>query len=213
MTTAQTKTEQSSTTTRRSPKWKCSEDTIERILSTTEQLIINNGLLKLSTNKIAKAANMSVGTIYQYFNNKEEIIARLYEAKLEAVFQVVVGALLEIDDQPTLSGLMQLIRTRVADSERELQTEFIESLNSLAIPAIDEINNNLSKRFANTFADFLVKAGSQWEYQRLVKLSYFAHAVYGIAMWRAATRIGGVDKELEEWRDNAFENVLAQAFD
>jgi len=198
---------------RRAPKWKCSEDTIAHILATTEGLIVNQGLLKLSTNKIAKAAGISVGTIYQYFSNKEEIIAKLYGDRLEIVYQDVVEVIEDVSDEPTLPRFMALVRTRIAVSERKLQASLIESLNTMGIPEVEELNKKLSKRLAELFADFLIDAGSKWERSRLVKLSYFAHAVYGAATWRAAARIGKMDRELELWRDDTFEHLFAQTLD
>jgi len=196
---------------RRAPKRKCSEATFARIVTATEKMIAEQGLTKVSTNKIAKAAGISIGTIYQYFNNKEEIIARMYGDRLEEVFMVVAEVMDEISEAPTLPNFMRLVRSRIADSERQLQSPFVESLNSLAIPEVEELNKQLSIRLAELFADFLLKAGSTWERQRLVKLSYFAHAVYGAATWRAAARIGSMDSELEQWRDDTFEALLAQA--
>jgi len=198
---------------RRSPKWKCSEDTLDHILTTTERLIVEDGLMKLSTNRIAKAAGISVGTIYRYYTNKEEIIAKLYGDRLELVYQDVVQAIDEIKDNPTLPRLMKRVRGKIADSERRLQSSLINTLNSLGIPEVQELDKKLSKRLADLFADFLLDAGSTWKRPRLIKLSYFAHVVYGSATWHAAARIGKMDSELEEWRDNAFEQILAQALD
>jgi len=211
MSTSNVKTKKKpATPARRAPKWKCSEDTIKHIVTTTHELLAQDGLLKLSTNKIAKAAGISVGTIYQYFNNKEEIIAKLYGDRLEEVYAVVVSAMEDLGDDPTLPNFMKLVRSRIADSERALQSPFIETLNSLAIPEVEELNKQLSQRLAELFADFLLQAGSTWTRPKLVKLSYFAHAIYGAATWRAAARIGKMDKELEGWRDDTFELVLSQ---
>lgn len=49
-------------------------DMAEHIFSVVEQLMAKEGLYNLSMHKIAKAANISAGTIYIYFANKEQLL-------------------------------------------------------------------------------------------------------------------------------------------
>ena len=49
-------------------------DMIERIFTATDQLMANQGLANLSMHKIARQANISPGTIYLYFKNKDELL-------------------------------------------------------------------------------------------------------------------------------------------
>lgn len=52
-------------------------DTAQQILLATEMLMAEQGLHALSMQKIAKAAGISVGTIYIYFKNKDELLSEL----------------------------------------------------------------------------------------------------------------------------------------
>lgn len=45
-----------------------------RILNAADELMAKNGVQNLSTHKIAKQAGVSVGTIYLYFKDKEELL-------------------------------------------------------------------------------------------------------------------------------------------
>jgi AcrR family transcriptional regulator len=47
------------------------------ILDCAEELIIKEGLQKLSLSKVSKKSKLAIGTIYIYFKSKEEIIASL----------------------------------------------------------------------------------------------------------------------------------------
>ncbi|MGR6980283.1 TetR/AcrR family transcriptional regulator [Testudinibacter sp. P27/CKL/0425] len=51
--------------------------TAQQILLATEKLMAEQGLHTLSMQKIAKAAGISVGTIYIYFKNKDELLTEL----------------------------------------------------------------------------------------------------------------------------------------
>lgn len=47
-----------------------------QIFNATERLMASEGLHSLSMHKIAKEANISPGTIYIYFKNKDELLRR-----------------------------------------------------------------------------------------------------------------------------------------
>lgn len=52
-------------------------ETAQQILFATEKLMAEQGLHALSMQKIAKVADISVGTIYIYFKNKNELLTEL----------------------------------------------------------------------------------------------------------------------------------------
>lgn len=52
-------------------------DVALRILNAADVLMAKEGVQHLSTHKIAKAAGVSVGTIYLYFKDKEDLLHRL----------------------------------------------------------------------------------------------------------------------------------------
>ena len=59
------------------------EDRKGQILTAARSLLFSEGLQATSINKIAKSAELGVGTIYFYFTNKEEIFAALQEEGIE----------------------------------------------------------------------------------------------------------------------------------
>lgn len=77
--------------TRTIPIQKRSEETIDRILSSSAHLLLQVGYRDMSTNQIAEHAHLSIGTIYRYFNDKAEIVVALRE-KSEAD---IMGRLVE----------------------------------------------------------------------------------------------------------------------
>jgi AcrR family transcriptional regulator len=56
------------------PKQDRSKGTVDAILEAVTHIIDKDGPLGLTTNKIAEKAGVSVGSLYQYFKNKESII-------------------------------------------------------------------------------------------------------------------------------------------
>lgn len=68
---------------RREPKQRRSRLIVERILAAARQLLIEEGNEALTTNRIAETARVSVGSIYQYFPNKDAIVTVLVNEMFE----------------------------------------------------------------------------------------------------------------------------------
>ena len=58
---------------RKDPKQGRSKETVEAIFGAVTHILNKDGVDHLTTNKIAEVAGVSVGSLYQYFKNKESI--------------------------------------------------------------------------------------------------------------------------------------------
>ena len=65
--------------TRKLPIQERARRTIETILEATAQILADEGSERLTTNHLARKAGFSIGTIYQYFPNREAIVLALIE--------------------------------------------------------------------------------------------------------------------------------------
>jgi AcrR family transcriptional regulator len=72
----------SATAPRRKPKQERSRETRERILQAAAQVFAEHGYSAGTTNRIAEAADLSIGSLYQYFPNKDSILVELTRAHL-----------------------------------------------------------------------------------------------------------------------------------
>lgn len=59
---------------RREPTQGRAQQTISTIFEATAQIVEQDGVIALTTNKIAQKAGFSIGTLYQYFPSKEAIM-------------------------------------------------------------------------------------------------------------------------------------------
>jgi AcrR family transcriptional regulator len=76
--------------TRRRPRQARAQATVEAILDATAQVLVNEGYDRASTNRIALAAGVSIGSLYQYFSSKEALVSALvndHVAKMMEAFQ------------------------------------------------------------------------------------------------------------------------------
>ena len=90
---------------RRKAKQERSRETIDVVIKAAAQVLLREGYARASTNRIADTAGVSVGTIYQYFGDKNEI----FDALLQREADRVVGTLSAVTPDPALS-LEQAIR-------------------------------------------------------------------------------------------------------
>jgi AcrR family transcriptional regulator len=79
--------------TRKRPKQERSRATVEALLDATAALLVEEGYPRTTTNRIAKRAGVSVGSLYQYFPNKEAVVAALIERFIDAQFDVLATRL------------------------------------------------------------------------------------------------------------------------
>lgn len=68
---------------RKKPQQQRAKLIVENILEATQLCIAEQGLLQVTTPKIAEKSGVSVGSIYQYFENKDKIIQELLSRKSE----------------------------------------------------------------------------------------------------------------------------------
>ena len=66
------------------------------ILATAKALIEEKGIRHLTVSEIAERANTSMGSIYQYFSNKEAIIMALAEFFMEQIRDITDNNLLDL---------------------------------------------------------------------------------------------------------------------
>jgi AcrR family transcriptional regulator len=66
---------------------------VEAILTAAARVLVREGFDHASTNRIAEAAGVSVGSLYQYFPSKEALVAALVERHVEAMMAVLAEAL------------------------------------------------------------------------------------------------------------------------
>jgi AcrR family transcriptional regulator len=71
------------TTPRKRPRQERSRATVDTILGAVARVLVQHGFDGLTTNAVAEAAGVSIGSLYQYFPNKEALVAALVERHIE----------------------------------------------------------------------------------------------------------------------------------
>jgi AcrR family transcriptional regulator len=87
------KTKQTVDSKRRNPQQDRAKETISAIFEATARILEREGRRALNTNSIAERAGVSIGTLYQYFPNKEAILIAMAREQIERDGRAVLEAL------------------------------------------------------------------------------------------------------------------------
>ena len=68
---------------RKRPRQQRSQETVDRILDTAARLFDELGYRSTTTNHVAEAAGVSIGSLYQYFPNKDSLLVGLGDRHLD----------------------------------------------------------------------------------------------------------------------------------
>ena len=85
---------------RKTPKQARSRVTVESILEATAHILIDEGYDRASTNRIAKRAGVSVGSLYQYFPSKDAILVQIAERYMSEVMAILGKNLVLMGEEP-----------------------------------------------------------------------------------------------------------------
>jgi AcrR family transcriptional regulator len=88
------------TTPRKKPRQERSLATVEVILDATARVLCTTGYDRASTNRIALAAGVSVGSLYQYFPSKEALVAALAARHMASMTALLRAKLAEVATAP-----------------------------------------------------------------------------------------------------------------
>jgi AcrR family transcriptional regulator len=88
------------TTPRKKPRQGRSLATVDAILDATARVLCSTGYDRASTNRIALAAGVSVGSLYQYFPSKEALVAALAARHMATMSALVRSKLAEVAEAP-----------------------------------------------------------------------------------------------------------------
>jgi AcrR family transcriptional regulator len=101
------------TTPRKSASQQRSRVTVETLLDATARVLVKEGYDRASTNRIAAKAGVSVGSLYQYFPNKEALVAALVARHNREMLQLLREALKEVGSFDLATAMRELVRAAV----------------------------------------------------------------------------------------------------
>jgi AcrR family transcriptional regulator len=99
---------------RKRPSQARAKATVEAILTAAAQVLIDQGYEGATTARIAERAGVSIGSLYQYFPNKEALVAALIEHHAEEIVAVLEQALGDPEPASLEAGIRAFMRAGIS---------------------------------------------------------------------------------------------------
>lgn len=152
-----------------------------QIMDAAHEVMRQHGVRAITTNAVAAQAGVKVGSIYDYFPNKEAIIAEIYEGKLAAVRAFLEAGCEEIERDTWRTQLAELIReTWKYQISIGLDRTIVDA--AYYYEDLFRIAREHAQLFAGNYTRLLLRLGSKWTKEALFDLGISLYALVN-ATW------------------------------
>jgi len=164
-----------------------SRTVFDSIIESTARILPALGYARATTNRIAERAGISIGSLYQYFPNKDSIIANLLERELNKHFDEVAAIVEGAQDRP-LNEVVDLLVERfyaLYIGQKDLTRELFIQASKL-----DQINEMLHvrNRVVDILCQLLVREGGMTPELAKIKAFVGLNAFMGIVQTCASIK-------------------------
>jgi AcrR family transcriptional regulator len=173
---------------RKKPQQRRSRVTIDSLFEATIQVLLANGLDKVTTIQIADRAGVSVGSLYQYFPNKNALLAAIVKRHVGGVADATIAACQSAHGKTIGEMCATMMNAFVDAKTRRPEVSRALYLPSAAVNA-DAIVKEVSIRCAQAVHDMLVTASDAKFDQPLVVSRVLVGSIVGPT--RAVIEAGG----------------------
>ncbi len=154
----------------------------ERILRIAQQEFANNGFENTSIQQIAKKSDISVGSVYKYFENKEMLFTYIVQSGMSLLEETLLE--LAPSEEDILIKAEKIIRSLLKFSRKE--PELIKLYCSLTTSGNSEFLNELSQRIeavsASIYTQTIAIAQETGEVRKDVNPAFFAYLLDNVFM-------------------------------
>jgi AcrR family transcriptional regulator len=143
---------------RRVPTQERSRRRVAGVLDAAARIVVRDGVEALTTREIARAADIPIATLYQYFADKEAVLIALTERDTDEMDAEVAGALAGLDDLTVASVVRATMEAfvRVYHRRRSFVEIYLRGRTNLAVHRFGREHN---ARVAASLRDYAVGAG------------------------------------------------------
>ncbi|MGZ9810271.1 TetR/AcrR family transcriptional regulator [Pseudoroseicyclus sp. H15] len=143
---------------RKAPKQARARATYAAILEATARILVESGVERLNTNRIAEVAGVSIGTLYQYFPTKEAILTELVREERKILLEDLTAATGNMERETFDQTLDKLLWAAVTHQLRQPKLARMLEYCDTFLP-LEEETGALNAAILRTVADGLRHAG------------------------------------------------------
>ncbi len=133
---------------RKEPTQQRARTLVKSLLDATSSILTKHGYEGLTTNRVAQEAGVSVGSLYQYFPNKESLLAALIDRWSTEIMETLSERFLCVKEGPIEDAVRTLVQTAIENSRRsaKLHRILLQQIPYVqASPALFAFNRRMSE--------------------------------------------------------------------
>jgi AcrR family transcriptional regulator len=146
---------------RKLPAQERSKVTYDAILKATAQVLAAEGVDRVNTNRVAEVAGVSIGSLYQYFPNKEAMMQALIDSYSNRLVEHLSGYLQQLSQEPAAGAIRSYVKAMLSlpREDPELHRAFVLVVFKLGHASIRQLEEQLL---------FIVRAYLETQKHRLI---------------------------------------------
>ncbi len=157
---------------------KKSNDKHRRIIDAAVKVFARNGFYNSKVSEIARAAQVADGTIYLYFQNKDDILIRLFEEKMADVLRRVTQAVAEEPDPARKLERFALAHLSLVEENQQL-AEIIQVEIRQSSKFMKEYKNVQFLQYLNLISSIIKEGQEKGIFRADVEPGVFKRAFFG----------------------------------
>ena len=149
-----------------------------QILDAAIKVLCEQGFAKAKIRDIARTAGVADGTIYLYFDNKDDLLIRLFEEVMKRALAIFKGAVVQTDG--ARKKLRTFVQTQLAFLDREPELAHIISIElRQSSTFIRDYNNVLFQEYLNIVGGIIEEGIASGEFRGDTNVDLVKRALFG----------------------------------
>ncbi len=159
-------------------KNKKSTDKHRRIIAAAVKVFAKNGFYNSKVSEIARAANVADGTIYLYFQNKDDILITLFEEEMQRILDAMRAAIAEHDDPAEKLKAFAKAHLSLLQSNAEL-AEIIQVELRQSSKFMKEYHNEKFYEYLNLISSIIREGQEKGVFRKDIEPGIAKRAIWG----------------------------------
>jgi TetR/AcrR family fatty acid metabolism transcriptional regulator len=195
---------------------KRSSDKHRRIIEAAVKVFAKNGFYNSKVSEIARVANVADGTIYLYFQNKDDILIRLFEEEMAAILRKMTDEISRESNPAKKLQRFALVHLKLVEENQEL-AEIIQVETRQSSKFMKEYKNPQFQQYLNLISSIIREGQATGVFRAEVEPGVFKRAFFGALdemsrYWVLSTaRKYSISKAAEEISSFFLDGVLQPA--
>jgi AcrR family transcriptional regulator len=133
---------------------------VDALMQATARILVQEGWDALTTNRVAKEAGVSVGSLYQYFPNKDALVSGLVEGWADSMTEQLAALGPELAELPVEACVRRVVEVTLEVTRVDATLHRSVLLQLPRIGAL-EFFERLSRRVADVLAEWIALRRSE----------------------------------------------------